>query len=131
MEYRFTNWSITTKTILNQVKSLYKRAIKITDKKKKTLSPLSYTKNVLLNFNNFATFKYACTTYRILMGLAPAPLSAYIKQKEDNQMIRARARGLHCPAGIDRDFPDGSMCLDVPFSINEVIRSASYPFSYD
>ncbi len=95
IEYGFTNWSFTTKTTLNRVESLYKRAIKILDKK--TVShhncPI-LQKYGLLSFNNFTTFKYACATYKILKGLAPPPLSAYIKQKENNNhTTRATARG--------------------------------------
>jgi len=81
IEYCFINWSPTNRHN-TQSKSLFKRALKIFDRK-----PLSYhhclilQKYNLLSFETFLKFKYACAIYKFLHGLAPLPLSEYIKLK--------------------------------------------------
>ena len=95
IEYGFTNWSFTTKTVLSQVESLYKRAIKILDKKPVTHHHCHILKKYgLLSFDNFTTFKYACAIFKILKGLAPPPLSAYVRQNDNvSHTTRATNRG--------------------------------------
>lgn len=95
IEYGFTNWSFTSKAALTQTDSLYKRPLKILDKK-----PVSYhhchilQKYNLLTFDNFTKFKYACAIYKILKGLAPPPMSAYVKQNGNiSYTTRATTRG--------------------------------------
>ncbi len=51
-------------------------------------------KHNILSFDNFETFKYACTVYKTLHGLGPPQLNEYIKLKMSRgTTTRATARG--------------------------------------
>lgn len=98
IDYCLTSWSHTGATILKPIESLFKKALKVLDKK-----PFSYHhcnilhKYNLLSFDNFKTFKTACLMYKALHGLAPPPLEEYIKQRttstSTSRVTRATARG--------------------------------------
>lgn len=48
----------------------------------------------VLSFDNFKNVKYACAVYKVLHGLAPPPLSEYIKLKANSgTTTRAATRG--------------------------------------
>ena len=98
INYCLTSWSFTGVTIMKPIESLFKRALKVLDKK-----PISYHHcNILqkynfFNFANFKQFSIACLMYKTLNELAPPPLKEYIKQKTTGassaQVTRATARG--------------------------------------
>jgi len=75
IEYCFTNWSFACATNLKPIEQLYKRAIKVFDRK-----PNSYhhctilEKHNFLSFDNFKSFKSICFIYKCLHGLAPPSL---------------------------------------------------------
>ena len=70
-------------TILKPVELLYKKALKILDKK-----PFSYhnckilEKYNLLTFENVCKFSSICLVYKVLHGLAPPPLQEFIKYRQ-------------------------------------------------
>lgn len=95
IEYCITTWSLSGDTILKPIEMLFKKSIKIFDQK-----PLSFHQcNILkkynmLNFENFIHFKNSCLIYKVLHGLAPPPLSTYIKPRTDRgSATRASSRG--------------------------------------
>lgn len=95
IEYCFTNWSLTGTTTIKPIESLYKKALKILDRK-----PITHhhchilEKDSLLSFENFKVLKYACIIYKTLNGLAPPPLKEYIKLKvSSGRTTRAYSRG--------------------------------------
>ena len=94
IEYCLPVWSITGTTILHPIKLLYKRAIKVFDRK-----PLSYhhctilEKYHLLSFNNFRLFKSLCLIYKCLNGLAPPPLRQFVTRRNNKVKTRAATRG--------------------------------------
>ncbi len=77
INYCFSNWSFTGITTLKPIEQLYKRALKVLDKK-----PCSYhlcnilEKYNFFSFDNFKFFKQACVMYKVLHGLCPPPLDA-------------------------------------------------------
>ena len=85
IEYCFTNWSFAGTTVIKPIEQLFKKAIKVFDKK-----PNSYhhcvilEKYNLLNFDNFRKFKSACFVYKCLNDLAPPPLKEFIHRKRDS-----------------------------------------------
>lgn len=84
IEYCFTNWSLTDATTIKPIESLYKKALKVH----------ILQKHIFLSFDNFKNFKYACSVYKTLNGLAPPPLSEYIKLKTNRgTTTRATTRG--------------------------------------
>lgn len=96
IEYCITNWSLTNMITLKPIESLYKKALKIFDRK-----PFSFhhclilQKHNILNLENFKTFKLACSIYKILHGLSPPSLKDFIKFKSSTgaRVTRASVRG--------------------------------------
>ncbi len=94
LEYCSTVWSFTGSTVLKPLEQLYKKAIKVFDKK-----PQSYhhckilEKYHFLSFDNFRTFKSTCLIYKCLHGLAPPPLGEFIKRRNSQLCTRATTRG--------------------------------------
>lgn len=98
IEYCITSWSYTSSAAIGPIEVCYKRALKILDKK-----PFSYhhcqilDKYKFLNFTNFKLFKSACLIYKVIHGLAPPPMSDFIKQKSSSvagsRLTRATVRG--------------------------------------
>ncbi len=70
-------------TTLKTIESLYKKVIKVLDKKNCHFIIVTFYKNNLLSFENCKNFKYACFIYKVLYGLAPPPLKVFIKPRID------------------------------------------------
>ncbi len=77
------------------MQSVYHQAIKVLDKKPNRYHHCNCFRNHnLLSWDNFVKFTDACLVYKILHGLAPPPLSAFIEQKTtDDSRTRSAARG--------------------------------------
>jgi len=94
IEYCFTNWSFACATNLKPIQQLYKRAIKVFDRK-----PNSYhhctilEKHHFLSFDNLKSFKSMCFIYKCLHGLAPPPLGEFIHRKNTGRSTRSETRG--------------------------------------
>ncbi len=101
MEYCFTNWSFVDVTTIKPIEQLFKRAIKIFDKKPNSFHHCTILeKHHLLSFGNFRNFKNACLVYKCLNGLAPPPLMEFIHRKRDSgHGTRSVSRG-DCEIGF-------------------------------
>ncbi len=95
--YCFVSWSCKGTTILKPIELLYKKTLKVFDKK-----PYSFyhcdilAKHSFLSFDNFKHFRIPCLMFKVLHGLAPPPLNGFIKLRADSGLyrdIRASARG--------------------------------------
>ena len=113
IEYCFTNWCFANETVLEPVKQLFKKAIKVLDKK-----PYSYhhctvlDKYHLLNFDNFKTFKSLCAVYKCMNGLVLPPMGQFINRKrETGYSTRSDSRG-DCEVQF-RNFEFGKNVLSI------------------
>lgn len=94
IDYCFTVWSFAAVTALKPIEQVYKRSIKIFDRK-----PFSHhicsllDKYKFLNFNHLKTFKNCCLIYKVLNGSAPPPLGEFIKKRSSNSSTRSLTRG--------------------------------------
>lgn len=94
IEYCFTNWSFAGITILKPIEQLFKRAIKVLERK-----PYSHhhcnilAKHSFLSFDNFKVFKHVCLIYKSLHGLCPPPLGEFIKRMDSKIGTRSATRG--------------------------------------
>lgn len=95
IEYCITSWSLAAGTTLKPIESLFKKAIKVLDRKPNSFHHCTVLdKYGLLSFDNFIYFKIVCLIYKVLHGLAPPPLKDFIKSKTVTGMgTRATARG--------------------------------------
>jgi len=85
IEYCFTNWSFAGTTVIKPIEQLFKRAIKVFDKKTNSYHHcVILEKYNLLNFESFRNFKSACFVYKCLNDLAPPPLKEFIHRKRDS-----------------------------------------------
>uniref|UniRef100_A0A146QFL4 Reverse transcriptase-like protein n=1 Tax=Fundulus heteroclitus TaxID=8078 RepID=A0A146QFL4_FUNHE len=93
IDYCITTYSLTGGTTLKPIEILFKKSLKIFDQK-----PLSFHQcNILekynmLKFENFIHFKNSSLIYKVLNGLAPPPLSTYIRPGR-RICTRASSRG--------------------------------------
>ena len=88
-----TSWTQTSRTTLQSVERLYKQALKTLDKKSNAYHHCNIlAKYVCLNWENMMTFADILLAYKIFNGLAPPPLSQFIKQNQ-NTSTRSSARG--------------------------------------
>ncbi len=72
IEYYLTSWSLACTTTHNSIESLYKKALKISDKKLLTFHHCNIlVKHEFLSFNHPIHFKQACPIYKVLHRLAP------------------------------------------------------------
>ncbi len=91
LSYCITSWTMVGSTTLKPVEIVFKKALKILDKK-----PLSYhhcnilDKYNLLSFDNFCKFSYSCLFYKTLNGLAPPCLQDFFKYRQ-TRVTRAMA----------------------------------------
>uniref|UniRef100_A0A3P9IXE9 Reverse transcriptase domain-containing protein n=1 Tax=Oryzias latipes TaxID=8090 RepID=A0A3P9IXE9_ORYLA len=80
--YRLTTWSQTNESTLKPLKSLFKRTLKVLDKK-----PLRYhycdilTKYGIMDFESYKMCMDACLIFKVLNGLAPPPLLDFLSKK--------------------------------------------------
>ena len=95
IDYCLTSWSYTGVSALKPAELLFKKALRVLDRKH-----LSYhhctilEKYNLLNFENFQKCKSACLTFKVLHGLAPPPLEEFIRRRASTSRItRATGRG--------------------------------------
>lgn len=95
INYCFTNWSFTCVTTLKPIEQLYKRALKVYDKKPHSHHHCSILKrHGFFSFDNFKIFKQACAIYKVLHGLCAPPLAEFIKNKPSRGIgTRAATRG--------------------------------------
>lgn len=96
IEYCITNWSMTNTTTLKAKESLFKKALKVFDRKSLSFHHcLILQKYNILSFANFIKFKLACSIYKVLNGLAPPPLGEFIitKTSTSGRVTRASTRG--------------------------------------
>lgn len=81
IEYCFINWSLTGISSLKTIESLFKKAIKIFDKKALSFHHCNILeRHNFLSFDNFRRFKYICLVYNVLNNLAPPPLHAFFQR---------------------------------------------------
>ncbi len=94
IEYCFIVWSFAGVTALKPIDQLYKKAVKVFDRK-----PLSFylcsilEKYQLLSFENLKVFKTSCLIYRSTNGMAPPPLGDFIKKRNSETTTRSTIRG--------------------------------------
>lgn len=95
IEYCLPIWSLTGKTILKSIESLYKKTLKTFDKKSLSHHHCEIlTRRKLLSFDSLITLKLACCVYRIMNRLAPPPLSQFFERKSTSGTnTRATTRG--------------------------------------
>lgn len=94
-DYCLTTWSLACPATLQTIESLYKKALKIFDKKSVSHHYCHVLKkHRLLGFHNMINLKMACQIYKVLHSLAPSPLKDFIKTKDSSQRTtRASTRG--------------------------------------
>jgi len=94
IEYCFTVWSFAGVTALKPINQLYKKAVKVFDRKPQSfhLCPI-LEKYQLLNFENLNIFKNSCLIYKSMNGIAPPPLGDFIKKKNSETRTRSFTRG--------------------------------------
>ena len=95
IDYCLPIWSLACSTALRPIESLYKRGLKILDKKPHSVHTCSILKKrKFLSLQNFKTFRYACFVYKTLHGLAPSPLKEFFRRRSVSGMnTRACDRG--------------------------------------
>ena len=93
--YCLTSWSQTGVTTLRPVESLYKQTLKVLDRKPNSFHHCHIiSKYNLFNMDSFKLYTDMCLVFRILNGLAPLPLNAFIKIKNnDSRVTRSVTRG--------------------------------------
>lgn len=93
INYCLTSWTQTSRTTLQPVERLYKQALKTLDKKSNYYHHCNIlVKYGFLNWENMIKFANMLLAYKIFHGLAPPPLSEFIKQNQVTS-TRASARG--------------------------------------
>ncbi len=91
--YCITTWALACKSTLKPVEIAYKQSLKILDKKPNTYHHCAILKKYeFLSWENIIKYSDCIVVYKILHGLAPPPLSEFIK-KNTNRSTRAGSRG--------------------------------------
>ena len=94
ISYCYTTWSHTSENNLKPIKSLFKRTLKTPDKKP---THYHYCKIInrykILEFDSYQLFLDVCLIFKVLNGLAPPLLQAFIKTKYSRVNTRALSRG--------------------------------------
>ncbi len=95
IDYCLPSWSLACSTALKPIESLYKKGLKILDKKPHSFHTCNILKKrKFLSLQNFKTFRYACFVYKTLHGLAPPPLKEFFRRRSVGGMnTRACDRG--------------------------------------
>lgn len=95
LTYCLTSWAQASSTTLKSIQILHKQALKILDKKPKSYHHCTIlTKHDLLSWDNLIKFSDACLVFKVLHGLAPPPLSEFIKQNtQSSRHTRSVSRG--------------------------------------
>ena len=94
ISYCYTTWSHTSENILKPIKSLFKRTLKVFDKKPICHHYCNIVKKYqILDFDSYQLFLDVCLTFKVLNGLAPPPLQDFIKKKSSRVNTRALAKG--------------------------------------
>lgn len=94
--YCITSWSLSTNEAVQPLRSLYKQALKVLDKK-----PFSYhycnivKKYNLLTFENFIFFSNVSLMYKVFNNLAPPPLKKFVQKHNEvcERTTRASNKG--------------------------------------
>ncbi len=82
IEYCFIVWSFAGVTALKPIDQLYKKAVKVFDRKPQSFHLCSILeKYQFLSFENLKVFKTSCLIYRSTNGMAPPPLGDFIKRE--------------------------------------------------
>ena len=137
IEYCFTNWSCAGVTTLKPIEQLYKRALKVFDRK-----PYSHhhcnilRKYSLLSFSNFKVFKQLIFIYKTLNGFSPPPLREFIKRKPDRGIsTRATTRGdceePHRKTAFSKNILSVQGCLswnNLPLPIRDSLSTPSFKY---
>lgn len=90
LEYCSIVWSCTGSTAITPLEQLYKKAIKVFDKKPQSHHHCRVLEKYnLFSFENFQIFKRICLIYRSLHGLAPPPLGEFVKRRNSQLCTRA------------------------------------------
>ena len=95
LSYCITTWTMVGPTTLTPVEVLYKKALKILDKK-----PISYHHcNILDKYNHlsFCKFSYCCLIYKTLHGLAPPCLQDSFKYRQSRATRSVANREIEVP----------------------------------
>lgn len=93
IKYCLTSWTQASRTTLQPVEKLFKQALKILDKKSNAYHHCNVlAKYDFLNWENMIKFADIILVYKIFHGLAPPPLSEFIKQNQ-NTSTRSFTRG--------------------------------------
>lgn len=96
ISYCITCWGQANESTIRPLKSLYKQALKILDKK-----PLHYhhcnilEKHHLLSFENFIEFSSLCLVYKIIHGLAPACLLKFVCHRPASSIRSSRIASVY------------------------------------
>ena len=96
ISYCITCWGQANESTIRPLKSQYKQALKILDKK-----PLHYhhcnilEKHNLLSFENFREFSNLCLVYKILHGLAPACLLEFVCHRPARSIRSSRISSIY------------------------------------
>ena len=111
--YCFTTWSQSNVTTLKPIESLYKQTLKTLDQKPNRYHHCHIVKKYnLFSFDSFKCFMDVCLIFKVLNGLAPPPLKAFIKRTDSGERTtRATTRG-DCEVPF-RQSAFGKMALSV------------------
>lgn len=94
--YCMSSWSQACKTSLKLLESLYKRAIKIHDKKPRQYHHCKVlSKYNILSFENLIKYNQISVLYKIIHNIAAPPLRKFVTLNSDrlNRVTRSTARG--------------------------------------
>ncbi|KAG5850349.1 hypothetical protein ANANG_G00081360, partial [Anguilla anguilla] len=84
--YCMSSWSQANKTALRPLKSLYKSALKIHDKKTRQYHHCHVlTKYNMLNLENFIMYSSVCLIFKIIHNAAPPPLRNFVTLSSKKQ----------------------------------------------
>ena len=97
LTYCLTSWAQACCTTLKPIQSVYKQALKVLDRKPNSHHHCHILrKHELLSWGNLVQYTDACLVFKILNGLAPPPLSIFVKQKSQtygSRSARSAMRG--------------------------------------
>jgi len=111
--YCSTTWSQTNGTSMQPLKSLYKQALKVMDKKPNSHHYCNIVKkHNLLTFENFLFMSNVGLVYKIVNDLAPKPLKQYVTTiSRAGSMLTRASRGDCCV--MFRSTAFGQNCFSV------------------
>lgn len=95
--YCISSWSQASQSNKRPLEVLYKRAIKVMDKKPRHYHHcMILKKHNILNWDSFQRFADLCLFYKVLNNLAPPPLMEFICQKNSRERLTRSSTRADC-----------------------------------